>query len=59
MWWIIVGAVALVLVVGACAVWLLGPTLKTLFGPGFEPASKDPASVLRAQNSGDSRGAGQ
>jgi hypothetical protein len=58
MWWVVVGVCAVVLV-GAVGVWLLGPTLKTMFGPGFEPTDKDPESVYRAQSSGDSHGAGQ
>lgn len=59
MWWIIVGATALILVVVTCGVWLLGPTLKTMFRPSFEPTSKDAESVYQAQTSGDSHGAGQ
>jgi hypothetical protein len=60
MWWIIGGAVVLGGGgVGAIGVWLLGPTVRTLFGPEFEPTSRDPDSVYRAQSSGDSRGAGQ
>ena len=53
------GTVVGVLVVGAGGLWLLGPTLKTMFGPSFEPTAKDHESIYRAQSSGDSRGAGQ
>jgi len=28
--------------------FLFGPTIKTLFGPDFEPTPKDPASVENA-----------
>jgi hypothetical protein len=34
-----------VLVVGGVIAFLFGPTLKTFFGPDFEPSPKDPASV--------------
>jgi hypothetical protein len=46
LWGAVVGAV--VVVVGLIG-FLFGPTLKTLFGPDFEPAPKDPASVENAQ----------
>jgi hypothetical protein len=44
--WIVV-AVA-VLVVGGIIAFLLGPTIRTFFGPGFEPTAKDDASVENA-----------
>lgn len=46
MLWIII-PVAVVVVAGVIA-FLFGPTLKSLFGPDFEPASKDDASVENA-----------
>jgi hypothetical protein len=49
MWWVIGGGVALALLVGGVAVWLLGPTIRTLLGPDFEPTPKDDASVERVQ----------
>ena len=56
MWWIVgvVGGLALL----GLAVWVLGPTLKTLLGPGFEPTYKDDASVEKAQQSGPASGTG-
>jgi hypothetical protein len=56
MWWLVGGILAVAVVGGG--VWLLVPTLKTFFGPDFEPASKDDASVEKAQQSGTSTGAG-
>ena len=48
MWWIIGGAsLCAVLVVGFGA-WMLAPALRSMFGPDFEPAPKDPASVENA-----------
>jgi hypothetical protein len=37
-----------VLVFGGLVAFLLGPTVKTFFGPDFEPSPKDPASVENA-----------
>jgi hypothetical protein len=59
MWWIVGGGLGVVLLAGAGAIWLLGPTVRTFFRPEFEPTSKDDLSVYRALQSGDSRGAGQ
>jgi hypothetical protein len=56
MWWLIGGVVVVLLGVGG---WLFGPSIRTLFGPRFEPAATDDASVVRAQQSGQSNGAGQ
>jgi hypothetical protein len=58
MWWIVGSAVTIVALVVAAAVWFLAPTLRTFRGPHFEPASRDDASVERAQQSGTSAGAG-
>ena len=57
MWWIVIGVCAGLALLGI-AVWLLGPTLKTLRGPSFEPTYKDDASVERAQQSGPASGTG-
>jgi hypothetical protein len=46
MLWVVVPAA--VLVVGGVFAFLFGPTIKTIFGPDFEPASKDDASVEKA-----------
>jgi hypothetical protein len=46
MLWIVIPVVVLVLV-GVIAL-LFGPTIKTFFGPDFEPAPKDDASVENA-----------
>jgi hypothetical protein len=54
--WII--GCSVVLVVIAVGAWILGPTIGTFRGPAFEPASKDPASIEKAQQSGNSAGAG-
>lgn len=57
MWWIgaaVVGGLALL----GLAIWLLGPSLKTFFGPDFEPTFKDDASVEKAQQSGPASGTG-
>jgi hypothetical protein len=59
MWWIIGEALIGGLLVGAGALWLLDPTLRTFFRPGFEPTSRDDLAAHRAQQSGDSHGAGQ
>jgi hypothetical protein len=48
MLWIVLQVVVLVLALGGLAVFLLGPTVKTFFGPDFEPSPKDPASVENA-----------
>jgi hypothetical protein len=56
MWWMIGGAVTILVLAGA--VWLLAPTLRTFRGPDFEPTAKDQASVERAQMSGPSSGTG-
>src|SRR5262245_48281342 len=55
-WWI-VGVVAGLALLGI-AMWVLGPTLKTFLGPGFEPTYKDDASVEKAQQSGPASGTG-
>jgi len=44
--WVLVGVG--VLLVGGLIAFLFGPTIKTFFGPDFEPAPKDPASVDNA-----------
>jgi hypothetical protein len=44
-WIVILGGV---LVVGGVIAFLFGPTIKSLFGPDFEPAPKDDASVQNA-----------
>ena len=49
MWWLIAGGIVLALLVGGAAVWMFGPTVRTFFGPGFEPSPKDDASVENAQ----------
>lgn len=46
MMWILIAVGALV--VGGLGAFLFAPTLKSLFGPDFEPAPKDPASVDNA-----------
>jgi hypothetical protein len=46
MMWILI-AVG-VLMVGGIGAFLFAPTLKSFFGPDFEPAPKDPASVDNA-----------
>lgn len=46
MLWIVIPVV--VLVVGGLIAFLLAPTIKTFFGPGFEPSPKDDASVENA-----------
>ena len=56
MWWI-VGVILGIAVLGGL-VWALGPTLKTFFGPDFEPTYKDDASVEKAQLSGPASGTG-
>jgi hypothetical protein len=47
MLWIVIAAVVLVLA-GVIA-FLFAPTIKTFFGPNFDPAPKDPASVENAR----------
>ena len=37
-----------VLAIGGLIAFLLGPTIKTFFGPDFEPSPKDDASVENA-----------
>jgi hypothetical protein len=56
MLWMI-GGIA-ILTVLAAGMWFLAPTVRTFRGPDFEPTSKDDASVLQAQQSGTSAGAG-
>jgi hypothetical protein len=46
MLWIIVPVSVLAL--GGLVAFLFGPTIKTFFGPDFEPAPKDDASVDNA-----------
>ncbi len=46
MLWIIIPLA--VLVVGGAIAFLFGPTIRTFFGPDFEPAPKDAASVENA-----------
>ena len=41
-------AMSVVFVLGCLIAFLLGPTIKTLFGPDFEPSPKDAASVRNA-----------
>jgi hypothetical protein len=43
--WFIIGPIVGVLAAGT---WLLAPTLRTFFGPDFEPTPKDDASVENA-----------
>jgi hypothetical protein len=57
MWWIVAAVVAGLALLGL-AMWLLVPTLKTFFGPDFEPTFKDEASVEKAQQSGPASGTG-
>ena len=57
MWWI-AAAVVVGLAILALAMWFAGPTLKSFFGPDFEPTFKDEASVEKAQQSGPASGAG-
>ena len=42
----------------AVAMWCAGPTLKTIFGPNFEPTFQDEASVEKAPQSGPASGTG-
>lgn len=51
-WWSLIGGSVVVLALVGVAAWLLAPTLRTFRGPAFEPAPKDDASVLRAQQAG-------
>jgi hypothetical protein len=44
--WVLV--VVGVLVLGGVIAFLFGPTIRTFFGPDFEPAPKDDASVENA-----------
>ena len=53
----VVGGLVVVAVLGTAG-WLLAPTLRAFRGPAFEPASKDDESIVRAQQSGNSAGAG-
>jgi hypothetical protein len=48
MWWIVGAVVAAGLLVAGFGAWMLAPALRSLFGPDFEPAPKDPASVENA-----------
>lgn len=48
MWWIVGLIVAAVVVAGGFGAWMLAPALRSMFGPDFEPAPKDPASVENA-----------
>jgi hypothetical protein len=41
-------AISVVLVVAGLIAFLLGPTIRTFFGPDFEPSPKDEASVRNA-----------
>ncbi len=50
MLWIVVPAA--VLVVGGVIAFLFGPTIKTFFGPDFEPAPSDDASASEAATTG-------
>jgi hypothetical protein len=47
MGWFIGGVILTVLVISVGA-WIFGPTVRTFFGPDFEPAPKDDASVENA-----------
>jgi hypothetical protein len=58
MWGIAIVVAVAALALLSLGAWLLGPTLKTLRGPAFEPAAKDDASVERAQLSGPAAGTG-
>jgi hypothetical protein len=44
--WVLLGGG--VVVVGGVGAYLFGPTIRTFFGPDFEPAPKDDASVNNA-----------
>lgn len=57
MWWIVVGVLAVLALLGV-AVWMLGPTLRTFTGPDFEPTYRDEASIDKAQQSGPASGTG-
>lgn len=59
MWWVIGGIIGLVVVMSGIGLWFLGPTIRGFFRPGFEPTARDDGAALRAQQSGDSHGAGQ
>jgi hypothetical protein len=56
MWWIVAVVAGLALL--GLAAWLLGPSLRTFFGPDFEPTFDDEAGVERAQQSGPASGTG-
>jgi hypothetical protein len=47
-WWIVGSIAAVVLAATAFGVWMLAPSLRSMFGPDFEPAPKDDASVENA-----------
>jgi hypothetical protein len=57
MWWIVAAVIGGLVLLGL-AVWFVGPSLKTLFGPDFQPTFKDEASVEKAQLSGPASGTG-
>ena len=44
--WVVIPV--LLLLLGGAVAFLLGPTIKTFFGPDFEPSPKDDASVENA-----------
>lgn len=46
MLWIVIPVAVLLL--GGVIAFLFGPTIKTIFGPDFNPAPKDDASVENA-----------
>jgi hypothetical protein len=48
MWWIVGAAAVAVLVIGGFGAWMLLPAVRSMFGPDFEPAPKDDASVENA-----------
>jgi hypothetical protein len=55
---LIVLGVAAGLVFLGLALWFFVPTIRTFFGPDFEPTYKDDASVDKAQQSGPASGTG-
>jgi hypothetical protein len=50
--WAMGGIVVLVVLVLAGGAWMFAPTLRTFFGPDFEAAPKDDASVEAVQQMG-------
>ncbi len=58
MLWFVGGAVVLGVPVLGAGLWLLAPTLRSLFGPDFEPTSTNDAAVFEAQQSSTIGGGG-